>query len=685
MTHRRSTSDKNTLTGQVSRRALLTGALAASAPYAATALSRPAWAVTDPAARLAESAQDAKLVATTASPALEPITFGPASLTSAVRGATMLGDSVFIASRFNTPEGKLRLGEFDATTGEPRSIDDLAVTSVGGNKLTTDGRYIYIGPAESSHVWRFDPQTKDLLAWAQVGASNTWYYDMVVRGDYLYIGTYPDCMVRRIRLTDATIETYGRISSSAYATAVDVDDEYVYGGSAAPGGLMLWPLDGSAPIDLTPYLSDSPVGILDLVVHDDMIYVASGRQLISMRRDGSERVSREIPAEDRYIDQVAVGDDGKVYALARLTTNLYEVTATGLTKVGQPLRDVENQLLAPSPGGGFVGVSGVGHIWRMTPDGSATVWQTATLGFGYPEIVQSMLLHSRGTVWVGGHFVMTVHQPKRKVRTRFDINGEPKSLAEGRHGTVYAGLYPSTQVVAIDPHDYEIHLLGVLGNQQSRLRRMHYDAERNQLVIASSALNATLPGALTFLDLDSNTFDVHREYLPEQNVMDLAVSGRTAYIVGDTYPDGSGTPRRETAQVAAVDVVSRELLWREEIKPWASYENVYVSGHLLYALARRPRGAWFAYDLVRRTIVMEGDLEGYGQINGVDGRVFSWVHWTNDICELPTKPGDPVTTIYDNVPRGWYNNPMFNFTPNGKATWGMVGTDLALFPLPKRS
>ncbi|WP_089008169.1 hypothetical protein [Micromonospora viridifaciens] len=167
--------------------------------------------------------------------------------------------------------------------------------------------------------------------------------------------------------------------------------------------------------------------------------------------------------------------------------------------------------------------------------------------------------------------------------------------------------------------------------------------------------------------------------------MDVVVQGTTAYIAGDTYGEGTSGPIRGTAQVAAVDIVTRRLLWREEIKPdWQSYESLYVVGNLLYAMGRRPRGAWFAYDLTTRTIVMEGDLGGYGQFNGVDGRVFSWVHWTNDICELPTVPGREVTTLYDNVPRGWYNNPAFNFTPDGRSTWGMLGMDLARFPLPEK-
>ncbi|SCL21939.1 hypothetical protein GA0074692_1291 [Micromonospora pallida] len=650
----------------LSRRALLAGSAATTASLAVGqgVLSSPAAAADD---------------------ALTPTNFGPASLTAAVRGAAVVGDRVFITSRFNTPEGKMRLGEFDVHTGENHAIVDLVIPSNGGQKAAADGRYVYIGPAGSAHVYRYDPQTREVVAWARAGGATTWYYDMVVHGEHLYVGTYPDCTVKRIRLADATVETYGRISTSQYAAAVAVDDEYVYGGSAAPGTLLVWPKAGGTPTNLTPHLSSSPVGILDMTVKDGIIYVASGRQLISFRRDGSERVSRDIPVEDRYVDQVTVGSDGKVYALCRLTTNLYEVTPDGLTKVGQPLADVENQLLAPLPGGALLGVSGLGHVWKATPGGPATVWQTATRGFGYPETIQSMMRHTRNTIWVGGHYAMTVHRPETGTSDRFDINGEVKAMAEGKAGVVYAGLYPSTQIVSVDPDSYTITVLGLLGNEQLRTKRIHHDKPRNQLIVASSPQTTKHTGALTFVDLTDNTFDTHREFLPEQSVMDVVVQGTTAYIVGDTYGEGTSGPIRKVAQVAAVDIVTRQLLWREEIKPdWLSYESLHVVGNLLYAMGRRPRGAWFAYDLHTRTIVMEGDLGGYGQFNGVDGRVFSWVHWTNDICELPTVPGGEVTTLYDNVPRGWYNNPSFHFTPDGRSTWGMLGNDLAHFPLPKK-
>ncbi|MGC0273930.1 FIMAH domain-containing protein [Pseudactinotalea sp. Z1739] len=608
--------------------------------------------------------------------------FGPAMLTAAVRGAVVLDDSVFISSRFNTPDERLRLGEFDVSSGAERAVIDLDIDSSGGHALATDGRYIYVGPAGNEHIWRFDPLTQEARAWAHAGSANTWYYDMRVDGDHLYISTYPDCMVKRVSLSDASVDTYGRVSDSLYATAVAVDEEYVYGGSASPGRLLRWPKEGGEPFDLSPHLSESPVGILGLAFSAGHLYVASGRQLISVRSDGSERVVREVSAEDRYIDQLSVAADGTVYALARMTTNHYRVTPTGLENVGQPADNMENQMLQAMPDGHLVGVSGLGHIWNLQPEGGAEVWHTATRGFGYPEVAQSMFLGSDGQVWVGGHYAMTVHHPSTGESWRFDVDGEPKALAEGPNGTIYAGLYPSGTIAAIEPDSREITVLGTLGNAQMRTRALHTDPDRGQLLVASGPSGGLHTGALTFVDLESGEFDVRRDYLPEQAVMAIAVDGTTAYIVGDTYGESTPGPIRSAAQVAAVDLDTRELLWREELRSeWLSYEDVMVSDGVLYLMGRRPQGLWFAYDLAAREVVMEGDLGGYGAFGSAEGRVFTWVHWADEIRELPSGRSEDGRLLHHEVPGGWYNNPEFNLTRGGMNTWGMHGTDLALFEL----
>ncbi|WP_309129505.1 hypothetical protein [Microbacterium sp.] len=626
---------------------------------------------------------DAALTAVTP---LVPQLAGPASLTAAVRGAVVEGDRVYLTSRYKTPDGRLRLAQFDIGTGASITVDDLDIEGTGGHRLASDGRYVYIGPSGSAWIWRYDPATRSVERWAEAGSSTTWYYSMTVHGGHLYIGTYPDCTVKRVRLTDGAVETYGRVSTSLYATAVVVDDEYVYAGSAAPGRLLRWPKDGGDAVDLSASLSESPVGILAMAASGGMLHVACGREVISIRPDGSDRVARPIPGADRYVDQLAVGGDGAVYAVARLTSNHYRVTPTELVAVGRPLDNIENQLLAVTADGRLVGVSGLGHVWNLQPGGPHTVWDTSTRGFGYPEVAQSMLLTRRQRVWVGGHFAITVHHPPSGTVRRFDVNGEPKALVEGRDGTVYAGMYPTGEIIAIDPDTLKVRVLGTLGHGQMRTRAMHFDADRNQLLVASGPTGGNHTGALTFIDLATGAFEVRKDFLPDQSVMSVAVSGSTAYIVGDTYGESTGGPILPAAQVAAVDLRTRQLLWREVLRPdWLSYEAVHAVDGQLYFMSRRPRGRWFAFDPASRRVVREGDLGGYGGFGEAGGRVFSWVHWTYDIRELPSERTPVGGLLHGGIPNGWYNNPVFNITPNGKATWGMHGTDLALFPLPVRS
>ena len=505
------------------------------------------------------------------------------------------------------------------------SMHDLDVGGPAGSKATADDRYVYIGPAGSPYIWRFDPATGTVEAWAEIGPATTWAYAMDVHDGYLYVGTYRDATVRRINLETAEVEVYGRVSTSLYATGVAIDEQYVYGGSAAPGKLLRWDREGGGnQLDLTQYLSDSPVGILDMVKAGDRLYIASGRQVISIHPDGSGRYSHSIPEEDRYVDQLAVGPDGEVYALARLTTNLYRVTEAGLEKITQPFDNVENIHLEVLDDGRIVGVSGLGHFWIHTIGGETQLYDPAMLGYGYPDQAQAMLLSSRQRVWVAGHYSITVHHPPSGTQQRIHVNGEAKALAEGRDGTIYAALYPSASIIAINPNTLEVTVLGLIGNGQMRTMDMVYDRPRHQLVVATGPTGGQHTGALTFVDLRTGTFDVRRDYLPEQRVMSISIEGNVAYIVGDTYGESTPGPLRPVGQVAAVNLDTRELIWRRELMPWESYEQVEVVDGVLYLVGRRPRGQWVAYDLATEQIIHAGDLGGYGGLDSVGGRVFSW-------------------------------------------------------------
>ncbi|MGC0273931.1 hypothetical protein ACO0LV_13160 [Pseudactinotalea sp. Z1739] len=631
---------------------------------------------------------------------LQPVVYDSAALTGASRGSALLDGVVYIASRHNVDDGTIRLGGFDPFTGETVSVDDLDLGSTSGNNmLTADDQYVYIGPAGSSHVWRFDPESRTAQPFAEIGPANTWTYRLRVDGDHLWVGTYPTGRLFRVDRTTGDVVDFGRVGDSQYTTAIAVDEEYVYAATAAPGDMRVYTRDAPGVVahDLTPYLVDSPVGVLDVAASGGLVYVSCGRFIISMRHDGSERVVRPIAEEDRYIDQLTVTPDGRVLALARLTTNYYEVTDSGLDLLGAPLADTENAGFFAVDDDTVVGATALGHVWSAPIGGEATVTSTVQLGYGYPELVQSMLAHSNGDVWAAGYFAMTVHHPKQRNKGRgnheqaphtttpdfFDVGGEAKSMVETASGTVIAGLYPSTNVVAIDPQTHEVQTFGPIGNDQMRPLAMAYDDARDEVVIATTATHGLFSGALTFVDPDTGEMEVRRDLVPEQNLRNVVISGNYAYVAGDTRAEASDERKLLVASIVEVDLSTRTVTRTFEPTDWEAYEDIHVADGILYAVGRSPNGAWLALDLDSEEIILQGDTGGYGGIDGAGTGVFTWDKFTHSIQQLSSAEGGTEAVLYQDVPNGWYNRPGFGLVDNVHGTWGLYGTDLAWFPLPR--
>lgn len=631
----------------------------------------------------------------TANPAwsAEPILEGPAARTAAVRGSAYLDGRVYMASRHPVGPGVVRLGVFDPFTGEELAVHDLDLGARSGNNaMAADDRYIYIGPAGSTHVWRFDPETSEVERFVEVGPANTWTYSMRVHGDHLYIGTYPDAALYRVDRASGERESFGRVGASQYTTGIAVDDEHVFAATAAPGEMKVYDHDGALLADLTEHLTESPVGVLDLAVSNGIVYASSGRFIVSMRPDGSERVVRPIAEEDRYVDKLAVTPDGRVLAIARLTSNYYEITATGMDLLGKPWQNVENQGFFPIDDETLVGVTGPGHVWSSPIGGEALVTATPLTGFGYPEALQSLLAHSDHSVWAAGHFAITVHYPAergedpgpaRRDPVLFEVNGEPKSMVETTDGTVVAGMYPSTDVVAIDPVTHELRTLGTIDNEQMRPLAMAYDAARGDVLVPTTGKHLIHTGAVTFANPSTGAFEVRRDFLPNENIRNIVVDGDFAYIAGDTYAEAKSEPGPlEVASITEIDLRTRTVSRTFQPVDWASYEDITVRDGILFALARRPQGAWIAFDLETETVLAQGDIETSGGLGSHLGSTFLLAGNIGTIFEVSEADGGTQTALYEDVPNGYYNRSELSFVDGAAGAWGMYGTDLAWFPLP---
>lgn len=629
----------------------------------------------------------------------DPTIEGPASLTAAMRGSIYRDGLIYAGSRSLVAPSTFRLGAFDPIEGAQVEQWDLDFGSTGGNiGIAQDEQFLYLGPAGSAWVWRFDPTTGDAEQFAEVGPATTWTYSMLVHGEYLWVGTYPEGRLLRISRASREIKDFGRVGASNYTVSIAVDEQYVYAATAAPGDLKVYHHDGTLAYDLTSLLPDSPVGVLKIVLLEERLYVSVGRFVLSMLADGSDLISHPIDEDDRYIDHFAVTPDGRVLALARTTTKYYEVTSDGLQLLGQPWQDAENVGFFALDDGTIAGVTGPGHVWSSPIGGESTVLWGADTGFGYPEKAQSILAHSDQSVWVGGNYSMTVHSPRprnygqgnRKQQPsdvepiRFQVAGEPKSMVETSDGLIVAGLYPSTHIVAIDPGSTQQTLLGVIGNEQMRPLSIAYDEPRGDVLVASTATHGLHTGALTFANPSSGQFDVRRDFLPDQNLRTVAVHGDFAYIAGDTYAEAATERPLEVASIAEIDLRTRKITRSFQPREVASYERIAILDGVLYAVSRRPNGAWFALDLTDEEVIAEGDTGGYGGIGIHRGNVYVWDHFTDSIQQLTLDEGGTNTVVYDDVPTdGWFNNPEFAFVRTLRGFWGMHETDLAWYLFPR--
>lgn len=180
--------------------------------------------------------------------------------------------------------------------------------------------------------------------------------------------------------------------------------------------------------------------------------------------------------------------------------------------------------------------------------------------------------------------------------------------------------------------------LGTIGNEQMRPLSMAYDPVRGDVIIATTAGHGLFTGALTFAHPLTGDFEVRRDLVPDQNLRNIAVVGDLAYAAGDTYAEASSERLLMVATITEIDLTTRTVTRTFTPREWESYENVLVEDGILDAYGRRPNGAWFAMDLETEEVIAEGETGGYGGMGALRGTVY---------------------------------------------TWGMHGTDLAWFPLPR--
>ncbi|NUT35122.1 MAG: PQQ-like beta-propeller repeat protein [Hamadaea sp.] len=617
-----------------------------------------------------------------AGPAYE--TYGPASVTAAIVGAVTLDGHAYVVTRGLKPPV---LADIDLATHqvvrEVRLPDGPKTGEPEGAWATVaSGGYIYVGTYPVPDLYRFDPATGEVKHLHSFGNNGGFVWSLAAAPDgRIYAGTYPDGRVWEYTPATGAVRTFGVLASGErYVRALDADATAVYAGLLDKGKLIAISTADGAKRELV----QSTTGFGAVAQHGDRVLATSGGTLYDVAKDGTDL--RAISLGGLSADAIGIASDGTAYLSTRPSGTIYRYRTgdAGITELGTPRLGEETRRLVPQ-GDSLLGFSGSGGMWTMRLD-TAEVQYTDLMAAGLTtgaERPQAILLNrTNDTLYVAGHFSITIRDLSDGRERRIWVPGEPKALAE-RGNKIYAAIYPSGQILELDTRTDALRSLGYLGQGQQRPWDLEYDPVSDKLLVATAPLGANLRGALSIVDPDTGDAEVYVNVIPEQSLMTLSLDADAGivYLGGDVLGGGGMPPLKTSASVAAFDLATRTVLWQvDPIPGYRTFQDVKVHDGVLYGVYKRT-ASWFAMDLATRTVTASGPLAGYGEIEVHRGRVFTSTYFgTGQVHLLDTS----ATLMASGLGDEWYTNPQLAFIPGTWDAWALVGRDLARIRLDPR-
>lgn len=624
------------------------------------------------------AAAAASTAATAAARRAEPETFGTAAVTAAIVGWAL--DSANPGTAYAVTRGQ--------TPPKVVTIDlaNRAVTRVGripngdgGWAATVSGGQVYVGTYPQVELYRHDPASGESTLLGKLSPVNGFVWCLTTAPDgVVYAGTSPGCEVWEYNPATDTLRSLGRAHDAVdFARVIAADDAYVYVGTTPERHVVaIDRTTGERRDILSPELV-GPGAIYDIRATGSRVLATTGGGLYDLAPDGSDVKVLSTPVVEP-LDALTVTADGEVYAIARRNGGIFRRTGDALELVGTENAGDENRGLVPL-GDQLIVAGGSGGLWyRDLATGESTLVDLAETEVAGPDLIQSIALDPGRAVYVGGHYGLTEHKPWAGTSRRFRIAGEPKALLP-LDGKLIAALYPSSEVVELDPATGTVRSFGTTGLQ--RPWEIAYDSRHRLVLIASAPGTGILAGGLTILDLATGKLQNYPNVLPDQAVTSVTIEGETAYLAGDTFGGGSVTPKRTTAQVAAFDLRTRQVRWRiEPVAGQASLQHIEVHEGVLYGVYKRTSGRWFALDLAGGAVRTQGNLSGYGEIVTHRGTIYAATNFGDDISVIGPDLAE-AQVLYEGLTASWFTVPQLEFEPKSWLAWGAAGRDLARFDL----
>ncbi|MEQ4210228.1 hypothetical protein [Actinopolymorpha sp. B9G3] len=631
------------------------------------------------AAALLDTVQGRTAAAATGRP--EPQTFGTASVTAAIVGFATDGGMAYAVTRGQTPP---KLVTIDLAARTVTRIGRVP-TGDGGWAATVSNGQVCVGTYPQAELYRHDPATgeSELLGKLVQGSGFVWCLTTAPDGT-VYGGTSPGCEVWEYSPANGVLRSLGRAHPAVeFARVITADDRFVYVGTTPQRHVVAIDRITGERRDILPpeLVGPGPGAIYAIHATGSRVIASAEGAVYDLAPDGSDVKVLVAPVTEP-IDALTVATDGELYCIARRDGSIFrrdgETTLefVGLENVGDENRGLVRQ------DDGLIVAGGSGGLWyRDLASGESALFDLADTDVAGPDLIQSISLDPGHAVYVGGAYGLTAHRPWKGTSRRFRVAGEPKAMLP-LDGKLLAALYPSSEVIELDPATGDVRSFGKTGLQ--RPWEMAHDTERGLVLIASAPGTGVLTGALTILDLATGKLQNYPDILPDQAVVSVTVHAGIAYLAGDTYGGGSVPRTRTTAQIAAFDLRTRSVLWRTEPLPsQPSLQHIEVHGDVLYGLYKRTSGTWFALDLPTGHVVHQDKLSGYGEIVTHQGHVYAASNFGDDIAMIGPDL-DQAKVMYGSLTASWFTVPQLEFEPTSWYAWGAAGRKLTRFYLHPR-
>ncbi|MET7617110.1 hypothetical protein [Streptomyces sp. NPDC005408] len=595
---------------------------------------------------------------------------------------TTLGDRAYVVARGQSPP---LLGEIDLTSRTLTRTVRLG-RGEGGWAATVSGGQVYLGTYPFPDIYRFDPATGEVKLIGTVGPAGGFVWCLTTAPDgTVYAGTSPRGEVWEYKPSTGALRNLGNaVPGQQYVRAIAADERNVYAATLPSGYVVAYDRTTGVKTNLTP----APYGGgAAMIARGGRVIAALTKYLVDMAPDGSDARVIPTPAPERLIDAMTMTDDGTLYCVGRPTGTVYRRDGNTLVPVVAPVSGDEHRGLVPLAGETLLGGAGSGRLWWLDlASGQSDILELIDAGLSGPDPVQSMTYGSHGTVHVGGHFSITTHRPENGTSRRIRVAGEPKQLRVVG-GKVYAAMYPSTEVLELDPDRGRVRSLGFVNSDQQRPTDLARVEDEDLLLLSSAPGVGLLKGALTVVDTWRRKLTVYKDVIVDQSVMSVALDDRDdcpiAYLAGDTWGGGSVPPTRPSATIVAFDLRRRKVLWEvAPVEGYASIQHIEVHDGVLYGVYKRVAGNWFAMDLETRTVLQTGKLPSYGELSVHRGQVYASV-FGGLVYRLG--PGLAQAEVaLGGLGDGWYNPPQLAWERSSWYAWGVADRDLARLRLDPR-